>query len=29
MPADLDEEDPVGFLLESIRSAPTPEWGGL
>ena len=30
MPADIDEEeDPIGFILESIRSAPTPEWGGL
>ena len=29
-PKDLDEEeDPVGFILASIRSAPTPEWGGL
>ena len=29
-PKDLDEEeDPVAFILASIRSAPTPEWGGL
>ena len=30
MPADLDEEeDPIEFILASIRSAPTPEGGGL
>jgi hypothetical protein len=26
---DGEEADPFGFILASIRSAPTPEWGGL
>ena len=31
LPGELEEEedDPIGFILASIRSAPTPEWGGL
>jgi hypothetical protein len=30
LPEDLDEEeDPIGFILSSIQSAPTPDWGGL
>ena len=24
-----EEEDPIAPILASIRSAPTPEWGGL
>jgi len=33
LPGELEEEaeddDPIGFILRSIRSAPTPEDGGL
>ena len=31
LPGELEEEDddPIGFILRSIRSAKAPEWGGL